>query len=419
MKYVPASSFAILNLTGRTEKRIYTEYKKTPNWWEPNSWFEHPYMLITAFYGIEEPDFREKYNIPKEGFELFGDSGGFQNYKGDRGLKPLDVLRWQEKNCDIGFSLDYPLIVKDNGTDVKIKNKYSINNINNIINKRENYDMGYYACVHGWNEKQIKDYHNSLPKDGIDGWGVGECSATDDSAEGIISRIALEVSLNENKLPMHILGCCSALMIGFLALVEKKEGITISYDSTAYSNGAMYRWFHLNGMKKDKAKLNADVSDKDVKLLLKECGCPICKDAKISDLKGSDSEAGTLISLHNLWHEIQMDKDITKMTEKPKDLFKFLWKGYNDRGRYNRIIRMMKEYLDTDLDRFVKKYPYNNKFNAHRNVQLESWLGVERTELKMAEERLQKSSKKKKAKKKVEIVKEEPKYELKDEDWDI
>jgi len=405
MKYVPASSFAILNLTENNHRRIMEKYQKTCNWWEDPAFFRHKYLLISAYHGLQYPEFRKKFRIPKE-VEIFGDSGGFSQYGGSLQLDNIEILRWQEKNCDIGFSLDYPLVVEDNATDVKIKNKHNIENIHEAIKKRKNFDCDYYACIHGWTSKQIRNVHKQLPAEGIDGWGIGECSATDDSPEGIISRVVLQISLNPEKKPMHILGCCSPILIGFLALVEKKTGITISYDSTAYSNGAMYRWYHLDGFKKDKLKVNADY-DGDL-----PCKCPVCQVTDVEDMKGADSEAGTLISLHNLYHEIELDKQIQKLSKEPKKLFKLLWKEYGDRSRYNKILKVMKDFNDLSIDKFIIKYPYKNKFCAHRNVQLESWLGEERTELKLAENKKeQKIKKNKKFKRDVEI------YDIEDEDW--
>lgn len=618
MKYVPASSFAVLNLTGQQDRRLYSEYKASPNWWEPNSFFKHKYMLITAFYGLDYPNFREKYNIPKEGFELMGDSvtgdsvlvfkefgkiktdsfknfyeqrvtknsahynnqwrnlvgvevlsmdknkqlhfkpatqikrhktnkrlyeiktiggrnitvtedhslftiddnynvievkgsdikkedyivgagklslcekeeqeevevilnsnhlneeleqdilflrvkdvkkktpneyvydisvpetenfvanglvahnsGGFQNYKGDRGLQPLEVLRWQEANCDIGYSLDYPLLSTDELADIRTKNKHTVQNINDMIPKRENYDMDFYACTHGWSKKDIVDVHKQLPKEGINGWGIGECSASDDTPIGIMSRIALELSLNEERLPMHILGCCSPPLIGFFALIEKYYDITISYDSTAYSNGAMYRWYHLDGQKKDKFRVTSqmekvsnsgNLDDWELSIQksqeipvcdLKEltCDCPICTNVKFSDMLGADSEAGTLVSLHNLWKEIEIDAKIKKLSENPEDLLDYLWESYgvtktSYRKNYYWMLRAMKDFVKfaekDELDEFTNVYYYKNKYRQNVSDSLNKWISGKEyeKELEKAEERYLKKPKVKKPKSK-------------------
>jgi len=429
MKYLPATNFVILHLTGKKDNKFRLQHNKSPNWWEKDSFFTYPYFLISAFYGLPFPNFREDFNIPTKNFELMGDSGGFSYYKKNINLDPMRVLEWHENNCDIGFSLDYPLVKTDNATDVKIKNKHSIKNILDVLPKRKNDKMEFYPCIHGWNEKQVIDYHKQIPDDQVQGYGIGECSATDDRPEGIISRILLEVSLNENKKRLHILGCCSPLMIGFLNLVEQKEGIELSYDSTAFSNGAMYRWYHLDGFKKDKHRITGKKKkyqgiwgehEEPITTVTKlSCKCPVCSVVPVEEMKTADSEGCGYVCLHNLYHEIELDKQITKLSKEPNKLLKFLNNCYNDRNQYNKIIRLIKEYINMDTEKFIKRHPYNNKFNAFRNVQLETWLGDNRTELRMAEERLQKTSKKKKATKKAEIVKEEPKYQLKDEDWDI
>jgi intein/homing endonuclease len=73
MKYIPASSFAILNLTDNNHRRIMEKYKHASNWWEPKAFFRHKYLLISAYHGIKFPDFRNRYRIQKD-IEVFGDS---------------------------------------------------------------------------------------------------------------------------------------------------------------------------------------------------------------------------------------------------------------------------------------------------------------------------------------------------------
>ena len=448
MKYVPASSFAVLNLTGKKDRRLYSEYKASPNWWEPDSFFKHPYMLITAFYGMKQPEFRDDYNIPREGFELFGDSGGFQQYKGDRGLEPLPILRWQEHNCDIGFSLDFPLLASDDLRLVRAKNKINVKHILDIIPQRKNYDMDYYACVHGWTDDQIKDVHKQLPHDQIDGWGIGECSASDDSPEGIISRIALETTLNTEKKPMHILGCCSPIMIAFFALLEKKEGITISYDSTAYSNGAMYRWYHIDGEKRDKYRITGQSQKigKNHRTLFGEevdlpageiteltCDCPVCTNADIKDMLGSDSEAGTLISLHNMYKEVELDHMFKKMADEDK-LLPYIQHRYGRNKKNRMIIKAIEDYCRMDIQDFISnpRYVYRNKFyHTHLGSDLNVWLG-DTSHIQILKAKKQFNEPKKTRRKKVKkplpkkakkpkkpTVRDEYKTEFSQEDWTI
>jgi hypothetical protein len=64
-------------------------------------------MLVSAFYGLKWKDnFRQYYNMPDD-FIIIGDSGGFQNMTMNANLDPIEVLRWQEKHCQIGLSFDY------------------------------------------------------------------------------------------------------------------------------------------------------------------------------------------------------------------------------------------------------------------------------------------------------------------------
>jgi len=438
MKYIPASSFAVLNLTGKKDRRLYSEYKASPNWWEPNSFFKHPNMLITAFYGMNEPEFRDNYSLPRDGFELMGDSGGFQQYKGDRGLEPLPILRWQEHNCDIGFSLDFPLLSSDDLRLVRAKNKINVKHILDMLPKRENYDMDYFACVHGWTDDQVKAVHAQLPHDQIDGWGIGECSATDDSPIGIISHIALESTLNVDKKRMHILGCCSPIMIAFFALLEKKEGITISYDSTAYSNGAMYRWYHIDGEKRDKYRitgnfekmgenhrsLNGEVVEVPAGEISElTCQCPVCKNAKIEDMLGSDSEAGTLISLHNMYKEVELNDKFQKLAQKD-ELLPYIQQRYSTNTKNRMIIKAIEDFYRMDTQDFIElpQYRYRNKhFISHVGCSLDAWTGEEKpVQILKAKKQFKEEKKKRKPKQpKEKKVKQKKEKATKEEDIDL
>jgi len=105
LNFVPVSSSATIGPVGSYDNigkfipqmnpdmnRLNHQYKEFKfSWWEPNSFFYYPYLLISAFYGLQYRNIREQYNIPKE-VTIIGDSGGFQNMTQDGTVNPLQVL---------------------------------------------------------------------------------------------------------------------------------------------------------------------------------------------------------------------------------------------------------------------------------------------------------------------------------------
>jgi len=98
-KYIPAHS-----------PGTFEGYKidgKPLEWWnKDNPFFKYPYLLVSAFMGVQSKWTREE-NVKEKDVIVFGDSGGFQAVTLGKVQPTISVLKWLERNCDIGFTLDY------------------------------------------------------------------------------------------------------------------------------------------------------------------------------------------------------------------------------------------------------------------------------------------------------------------------
>ena len=96
----------IIPILKRKEKILGTY---SPTWWEKNSFFIYPYIMMSYAHHSKVDNVRDMYKIPDD-YTIYLDSGGFSQYDDDKDFDPIDVLKWHEKNtANVCFSLDNPI----------------------------------------------------------------------------------------------------------------------------------------------------------------------------------------------------------------------------------------------------------------------------------------------------------------------
>jgi len=296
-KYIPCSSSAP-GPSGVTEETV-----KRLSWWEENSFFRYPCLLITAFYGMKWKDnFRDFFNIPDD-FIIIGDSGGFQNMTQNANLNPIDVLRWQEKHCQIGLTFDLPLMDDDYKT-IKYKQEQTAKNAGIAFNNRQNKKLKLYAVFQGHSLEQqkymIKCYNDNISLDKFDGIAIGGLvPIACDTERLIIVLTTFCYNIKDYNLPVHFFGLSGNKIAPYIIYLEKVFGLQITFDSSSYGAGAIRREFWKgNGLEKIKVQ--------ETNLDKIPCDCPVC--SVVQDWKEyqkNGSLPGGLISLHNLYQTIQ------------------------------------------------------------------------------------------------------------------
>ena len=333
--YIPA------NMPGGPIMNNYKRFGHVISWWNENSFFKYDKLLVSAYFGFNYPSFREYYKIPKDVI-VYGDSGGFQNLTMNANLDPIKVLRWQEKNCDVGFTFDFPLIEKNKTIRYGKMVKTAINS-EIAYNKKENKDMKLYACFHGQSNKEqlfmIEEYEKRIGLEKFDGIAYGGLVESAGNITHLVKILALFCyNVKRFNKPVHFFGLSGERIMKCIKYISDKFDMDISFDSTSYTSGARRREFWLLEEKK-KIKTMSVMLDK------MPCDCPVC--SVVSDWKEYTKDkglGGTLISLHNLHQTIQY---VEKLKQKEVKL------NHN----YERFIDIMFEHGPNKAFQILDKLP--------------------------------------------------------------
>ena len=254
-------------------------------------------MLCSAFYGMRDKwNYREEYNIPKD-FLLIADSGGFEQATQGIRIEPIDVLKWQENNADIAFTLDVPPVNPENlkfTDDMNYFKKCADQSIRNAECAQKNRDnIKLYSVLQGhtkeqldiWSQKKLTEY---------DGTALSH-----KSTHLVWLSVQAMYAKEQGVQNIHVLtgtGYNSVPIIVYL----RKHFKQVTFDSSSYGMGARnmqynlpYRYHLFFGR----------AYNEKVKTL--PCDCPICQAISIEDLQTGTSISGALISLHNLYNYIQ------------------------------------------------------------------------------------------------------------------
>lgn len=116
------------------------------------------------------------------GTVVIGDSGGFQAISGQLGTIDAvlcrDVLRWQERYCDVGITLDVPLLAVDNpsksgfSTYQECRDR-TVQNIRYIEANRSLSSLRLLNVLQGRNGKEADDWYEHIRPYKFDGWAWG------------------------------------------------------------------------------------------------------------------------------------------------------------------------------------------------------------------------------------------------------
>lgn len=335
------------------------------------SHFNYNFGLQSCYYGINGvgknavTTYRDMINWPKDKL-LIGDSGGFQiaSFK-KRGevckLKPIDSLRWQEENCDVGMNLDIPPNLDGNPTFKDFDNALneSVENFRLFEKERKNYNMRFLNVLHGETLPLAQHWFNKVKDFKFDGYAIGMKPPFDPMLQAFGFMYLWEKGEYDKSTfkHLHFFGTSGKHVCPTIVYAASKlKNITVTYDSSSYNIGSIYRTYY------QPFDLGPHLSfgDKFVKENphIKElpCMCPVCQSINdINDLNKTDIYAGTLISLHNMFQYIQYNNILNSLVPHKDKFLEYLHKIDISEKTY-KSIEFIDYAIDNGLENAAKKF---------------------------------------------------------------
>lgn len=282
------------------------------SWWhKEKSVFYHPYTLGNAYTSRDRPNWREMHGLGPDA-NVLGDSGGFQIFQKtvlqgiQLNINPLEILRWQERNSNTGFIIDWPTGSDDSDEFYEHCLSETIKNCQFYQDNMESKELRMLKVLHGHTEDRIKKWFDSLAKFdflGKTGWSVGFHPSSDVFGQ---ARMFAFLHSQGHRGYFHFLGVSGWNTMPLLVYASRFMDEVV-FDSSSYASGYKSKSYL---MPYDMGR-GDDISFGDriqsfFDLEKPPCNCPVCHAIRESDVSFPDAMTdgligSHLISLHNLW----------------------------------------------------------------------------------------------------------------------
>jgi len=360
IEYSPACShFSHLN---------WNHNNATSGWWRETDLFKHNSLLISAYYGMNYKNFRKDLNIP-ENVLLIGDSGGFQNATLSKvKINPVEVLKWQEQNCDIGFILDVPPYdfsgsrsLSGNASELFDESlKETKQNVERVLPYRNKESkMKWYGVIQGQTYKQQEKWFNELKDYMFDGWALSPKPASNPWIVASYLLFAYEKGIKNIHI-LQVSGIKCMQVIYYISKYFPKDSI-ITFDSSSFIKwGSELRKFQLAPFSNN----FISVTKNNISNL--HCDCPICKNVDFQMFKEKGGKNGFFLSLHNLYMKLKENKILNELINNSEEEFKKMCS--------NEILECF-EYIDYSIQNGIKNgnEKYTRKFKISDSKQKTIW----------------------------------------------
>ena len=300
------------------------ELDKYSWWWKKDSLFRYNKMMACFPYVKDMWDYRELCNLPDD-FELYSDSGGFQTITLKESYEPVDVLRWQEHNANVGMMLDVP--PPPDVTDFNIYKSYaerSLRNFQIAERNRSSDSLKLYKILHGEFPQELKYWWNLIKDISADGIG---CSPRPHwgSSTSIVRPLSFLLSIGYTK-NVHVFVAGGRVEIVLLTYLGKFfENLTMDC-STWHVKGVNKVYsvpYVFGGFFGFNIRFDKEFSGK-----LKElpCDCPICAETSVKELCETRNKyySTYLIAMHNLYHYLKYVEMLNKLVDDEDEFFNYI-----------------------------------------------------------------------------------------------
>lgn len=326
---------------------------KKLSWWEKDSFYNYPTLLLSAFYGLPFGDLREDFGIGKEVL-LMADSGGFQQLTQKTYLNPIKVLEWQELVCDIGFIFDHPVMPTDYNEVVEHKQKRTVENAQLALkNRSKESKMKLYGVLQGhkYEEKinMMKMYNGILNQ--FDGFAAGGFGVLSSNLPELTKSLTMSFKVFQDyQKPIHMFGLSGERAMIILTYLSKVYNKNVTYDSSSYSSGSHYMEYEMSNRN---MTLSFGRENRNTTIDRLPCTCPVCSVVKTLDDKPSNQK-GSILALHNLYHTLDYAYFLNCLKEDKNKFIEFA-------GKINNDLLPLFEFIDLsviDMEQALKKYSH-------------------------------------------------------------
>jgi len=284
-------------------------------WWTKDSLFKHDGLLVSyyyAYYAVADRtvayDFRQYFTI-RDDVLLICDSGGYEIETVGAELDPLDVYRWQAKNCKVAMALDVPLGRRSSTVDVPMevverraqKTRRNVEAIARELEKREG--LKFYLVLHGHKPEELSLWWRTAVEPYIhlaDGVAVGYIPNRPEIA---VMQLAFLARKEVKNVHIFMLFGKTALLAYYL----KDYFNLITFDSAGYTKSAAMGHYVMpivlsRVMVGRKGKVTYEIERLP-------CICPACQLAEefnINILNPRSFVSYQLLKLHNVYTVLQV-----------------------------------------------------------------------------------------------------------------
>lgn len=350
---IPGMHSAWLDDSDKSQNRL--------TWFTPDAIMHHNFMLVSAHYGPLfggsanfAANFRDKFNVRKNVI-ILADSGGFQALTQKIDLQPLQVLKWQEANADIGFSLDRPpldpvtLGPKGDFEYFKKCADESAKNLEEMIRNKST-DFKLFGILQGSTKRELDYWYRELENHDLDGVTVSPKPPNDPMQTAIMLGYILDKKVSNTHILLSSGSTCHPVNI-----YASKYFDWLTFDSSSYmTGGGQHRKYFLpyhHHVKLSFISRNGELPS--VSKL--PCDGPICQQVEPKDLAGGAHKYTVAIGLHNLYVYVKYVDYLHALKDDREAYFQI----FKDK-RYKRTLAAI-EFLELCIDKGFEK-TYKLKF---------------------------------------------------------
>lgn len=150
-----------------------------------------------------------------------------------------------------------------------------------------------------------------------------------------------------------------------LSMVANHFDSTITFDSSTYATGTRFRDFYLPRNVRHAIRFGRK-HNKTMSSI--PCDCPVCKTINIIDLYSSDDTTCSLLSLHNLYQFIEVNRMINSMVTDDSVLYQYAVLQ-NEENTFNNINAMLIDYEKRSINHVYQSFKHLMYINEETSKQ--------------------------------------------------